>query len=595
MIIRISVILVFLSQVYLSFGQEEYLKTYYENSGYKETPRYDETVSYCKELAKASSIIRFTNFGISPQGRELPLLIVDKNRNFEPEKVRNSGNAVLMIQACIHAGECEGKDAGLMLVRDLVTNNISAALLDHVTLLFIPIFNADGHERFGPYNRINQNGPVEMGWRATAQNLNLNRDFLKADAPEMQCWLKLFNRWLPEFFIDCHTTDGADYQYSITYGMEIFGNMDSELTAWQKDVFLKNLSSEMKDAGYPIIQYVYFRNWHDPRSGLVAGVSPPILSTGYVALRNCAGLLIETHMLKDYKTRVSATYQMLVTSLSILNKNYKYLLETEKRANEYCSGKDFRKNKFPLDFEASMKDSIMIDFKGIDYTAEKSNLTGGTWFKYNGSEKDLQIPYFNKVEPVVSIQLPEAYIIPPEWLTVIERLRLHGIQMRTLKEAANILVTTTRFRNAKWQEKPYEGRHNVKFDIEEKTEEQLFPAGSLIIDMNQNTARIIASVLDPSSDYSLVHWGFFDSVFEQKEYSETYVMEGIARKMLENDPLLKKEYEEKKSADKNFATDQWEILNWFYNKSQYSDKKMNMYPVGKIFDRKVIESLNVID
>jgi murein tripeptide amidase MpaA len=185
-------------------------ETFYERSGHVATPSYDETLDYCRRLDDGSPWVRLTSFGSSPQGRELPLLIVDRHREFDPARSRERGKIVLLIQAGIHAGEIDGKDAGLMLIRDLVIHRRDAELLDKVTILFMPIFSVDGHERFGPYNRINQNGPEEMGWRTTAQNLNLNRDYLKADAPEMQAWLRLFDRWEPEFFVDCHVTDGSD-------------------------------------------------------------------------------------------------------------------------------------------------------------------------------------------------------------------------------------------------------------------------------------------------------------------------------------------------------------------------------------------------
>lgn len=265
------------------FAQQEW-QTDYELSGGKKTPRYKETINYCLQLADASPMLHFTSFGISPQGRNLPVMIVDRDGLQTPEAIKAAGRIILMIQACIHPGESEGKDAGLMLVRDLASG--IRDLLDHVSVIFIPIFNVDGHERFGPYNRINQNGPEEMGWRVTATNLNLNRDFLKADAPEMQAWLKLFNNWMPDFFVDIHTTDGADYQYVLTYMMETLGNMDTGLTAWCDSVFLPGWTSEMEEAGYPVFPYVQFRRWHDPKSGLIRDVAPPMLSQGYVALRN---------------------------------------------------------------------------------------------------------------------------------------------------------------------------------------------------------------------------------------------------------------------------------------------------------------------
>ncbi|MCK7537087.1 MAG: hypothetical protein MZV63_42070 [Marinilabiliales bacterium] len=148
--------------------------TWYELSGYVETPRYNKTIEYCLSTGlMLHPMIQYSSFGKSPQGRDLPLLIIDKNQNFTPESVRSSGNAVLLIEACIHAGESEGKDAGLMLIRDIVIHNKYPELLDHVTILFIPIFNVDGHERFSAYNRINQNGPKEMGWRTTSSRISI--------------------------------------------------------------------------------------------------------------------------------------------------------------------------------------------------------------------------------------------------------------------------------------------------------------------------------------------------------------------------------------------------------------------------------------
>ena len=196
------------------------------------------------------------------------MMIVDKEGLVSPEEIRKRGRVVLLVESAIHPGEPDGKDAMLMLVRDIALTQKHPGLEDNVSILFIPVFNADGHERFGKYNRINQNGPVEMGWRVTAQNYNLNRDFLKADSPEMQAWLKLYNKWQPEFFIDCHTTDGADYQYVLTYKLETYGNMLPDLSDWQTESYLPYIIEKMQSVNYPVFPYVYFRRWHDPRSGL---------------------------------------------------------------------------------------------------------------------------------------------------------------------------------------------------------------------------------------------------------------------------------------------------------------------------------------
>ncbi len=573
-------------------AQDASLQTYYEKSNFLATPRYDETIEFCKKLDQASPLLRYSSFGKSPQGRDLPLLIADRNGNFTFEAVRKSGNAVLLIQACIHAGESDGKDAGLMLLRDIAIYKKRLKLLDHVTILFIPIFNTDGHERFGPYNRINQNGPAEMGWRTTAQNLNLNRDFMKADAPEMQAWLKMYNKWLPDFFVDCHVTDGADFQYTMTYALETLGNMEKDLTTWTTNVCEKYLVNEMKNSGFPVFPYVQFRNWHDPRSGLTVGVAPPMLSTGYTSVQNRPGLLIETHMLKPYKIRVSSTYAMLTHTLELLNREYKTLQTLVAKADAFTSGEQFRNEPFPVNFTESFADSTQIEFLGFEYTIDTSDLTGGLWFKYNNQKPtNWQLTFFPDCKADKFVNLPEAYLIPSQCITVIDRLRIHGIKMTPITHDVSCEVRMSCFRNVRWQQNPFEGHHKPTYTISDNIELHSFPAGTMLVEMNQRTARVIAHLLEPASPDSYAAWGFFDAYMEQKEYAESYVMETIVREMIRKNPDLKTEFEQKKASDKVFASDPDEMLNWFYQKSLYGDSQMNLYPVGRIIKKSVLDRI----
>lgn len=572
-------------------SQDDPFQTFYEKSGYKETPRYDETVAYCKKLDDASPWVKFITFGVSPQGRRLPLLIIDRNGFSDPASVRRSGNLVLLVQAGIHPGEIDGKDAGLMLVRDITVHQQDLDLLQHVTILFIPIFNVDGHERFGPYNRINQNGPAEMGWRTTARNLNLNRDFLKADAPEMQAWLKLFQQWLPDFFIDIHATDGADYQYASTYGLEVFGNMDHGLTEWAGQTLIPEMEQKMDEAGYPVYPYVMFRRWHDPRSGLRSGVGGPRFSTGYAAVQNRIGLLVENHMLKDYRTRVSATYELLRIVISMLNRDATRIIDLNHLADKAVASPAFRSEPFPVRFSAD-DDSVMVSFRGVEYDVETSSLTGGDWFRYHSDKPaDYQVPYFNRQRPDHSVQLPEAYIFPPEWNDVSERLSLHGIAFKTLAQDEKVNVQSFRFRNYTWSTAPYEGRFGLTTEWDTIREERVYPAGSVVVDMNQRTARVIASIFEPASLDSYLSWGFFNTIFEQKEYFETYVMEEMARDMMEEQPGLREEFEKWKADNPEAAKSQWLQLEWFYKRSPYWDKSKDVYPVGKILERNTLELL----
>lgn len=557
--------------------------TPYEKSGYMETPRYAETLAYCQSLAKASPMIHYTTFGTSPLGRDLPLLIIDKNGNHTPERIRQSGNAVLMVQACIHAGEPDGKDAMLMLLRDMAIHKRYPHLLDNVSILFIPIFNADGHERFGPYNRINQNGPKEMGWRANSLNQNLNRDYLKADAPEMQAWLQLYNRWLPEFFIDCHTTDGADYQYPLTYSLESGANLHTDVARWVKHTAEPYLTKEMEKNDMPVFPYVEFRNWHDPRSGLTHSPAQAMLSHGYTLLHNRPSLLIETHMLKPYKVRVDATYQMILHTLELLHKEHGTLMKHIADADRYTASEAFRRQPFPLSFGLSETDSTMVDFLGVEYTKETSSLTGGDWFKYDNTRPvTFKLPFFNVPVPQNEVLLPDAYLIPPQYADVIDRLQWHGVEMRPVQSDTTVQAEMSRFVNPRWAQRPYEGRHKVSYTLQTVQEQRTFPRGTMLVPMNQPNAKLIANALEPACPESFAAWGFFTGVMEQKEYTETYVMETMAREMLRDNPALKAELERKKTEDPAFAAQPYAILNWFYAKTPYWDKAYNLYPIGRL-------------
>ena len=585
------VIFLFILSVNGTYGQNKTdWGTWCEKSGYTETPRYTETIEYCKKLSGSSSMISYQTFGVSPQGRDLPLLILDKSGLKTPEEIRGKGRVITMVQACIHPGEAEGKDAMLALFRDMAIDKRYDELLDGVSIIFIPIFNVDGHERFTPYNRINQNGPKKGGWRTTSNNLDLNRDFMKTDAPEMLAWLKLYNYWNPDFFIDCHTTDGSDYQYSLTYAIQGFPN--TVLSDWIQEKYVPEIEKKMEETGKPIFPYVVFRRWHDPRSGLYGGKAPPRFSHGYLAARNRPGLLIETHMLKDYKTRVLVTYDMVYHTLMFLSKSKDELMEKISKAEEFYTSGKYKEAECVLQYSISDKDSMMVQFQGIDYTVEKSNLTGGDWFRYNGEKNNFTLPFYNKHVPKVTVKFPEAYIIPVEWKTVIDRILLHGIEHYRIPGAATIEFEAYRFSNTKWKASPYEGRLSIT-DIEMETirRKKTFEEGSVLIPMNQPNAYLIALMLEPGSEDSFLRWGFFNSIFEQKEYVETYVMEKMAREMIKKDPSLKEQFETWKSGNPEISKNQYAQLMWFYRRTPYFDTEVNFYPVGRITEKQTLKGL----
>ena len=290
-----------------------------EQTDYRETAPYADTIAYAQRLASASPLLHFESFGKSGEGRQLPLLIAAEAETFTPEAAHSAGKAVVLIQACIHAGEPDGKDAGFALLRDIAITKTQPDLLKNVVVLFIPIYNTDGHERSSPFNRINQNGPAELGWRTTTSYQNLNRDYMKADTPETRAWLSLWNRWQPDLFIDCHVTDGADYQYNITYQFEHHEGIAPSVLSWEREVMNGKVFPAMEAAGNIVSWYLEFADNRDFSKGIRDFNGSPRFSTGYVHLRNRPGILIETHMLKPYKPRVIGTYDFLRFILEEVN------------------------------------------------------------------------------------------------------------------------------------------------------------------------------------------------------------------------------------------------------------------------------------
>jgi hypothetical protein len=558
--------------------------TEFEKSGGTRTPRYEETLDYCRRLERASRWIRVTSFGTSPQGRKLPLVILSRERAFDPAPASRTGKAVILIQSGIHAGEIDGKDASLMLMRDIAVTKTLPRLLDSTILLFVPIFNVDGHERFGPFNRINQNGPEEMGWRTTAQNLNLNRDYMKAETPEMKAMLRLFNAWLPDLYVDCHVTDGIDFQYDITYAVEPAPYLDAGVSAWIEGRLLPSALSGVERSGHRIFSYVFPREDNDLSRGLNAGSSTPRFSTGFAALQNRPAVLIETHMLKPYSIRVDATYHFLVSMIGAVNREPSSLRAAVRNADAavVAAGAAFDPRRmFPLAFGIGRRSEPRL-FLGKKQRTETSALTGGRRVRYTPDTVSLLLPYFNEITVTDSVTVPLAYIVPPEWTFVPEKLREHGVQMEKLRKSAVLDVESWDFTDVRFRERPFEGRHTVTFGVKPTRETRRFPAGSVVVRTSQRTGRLIVNLLEPKGPDSFAAWGFFDPVFEQKEYAEAYVMEDAGEKLLAEDTALRNEYEGKVNSDSAFARNPGARLNWLYQHSPWRDPLLDVYPVGRL-------------
>ncbi len=569
-----------------------------EVSDYRSTPRYDETIAYVRRIAAAAPrTVRIESFGKTGEGRDLIAVIVSRDGVFDPATLRRAKRPIVLIQNAIHAGEMDGKDASLALLRDLVVTKEKAALLSRAVVVTIPIYNADGHERFGPYNRINQSGPEKTGWRTQARNLNLNRDYLKADAPETRAFLKLWNRWLPDLFVDTHTTDGADFEYDTTYGLDTGPDVFPPLAEWRRNVLAPYLEASVGKAGHLIAPFILLKDDGDPSKGMVIGQDPPRFSTGYTILQNRTGVLVETHMLKDYRTRVTGTYELLRALLEVANRDATALVAMNRDADAatIASGRKYEPGaSFPLRLEADGRTEEFA-YRGYRSRREKSASSGSLRTEYTREPLLITVPRQVSLKVTQAVAPPVAYIVPASWTQVVDVLAAHGLRMVHTSHAWVTEVDTYRCEAARWLDHPFEGRQILFYPGEgtpPATKPQVrcspvretmsFPTGSAVVPLDQRAARVAIHFLEPDGPDSAVAWGFFNSIFERKEYAEAYVMEAIAGEMLAKDPKLKEEFEAKLGADSDFAGSPEARLAFFYQRSPWWDSRFGLYPVGRL-------------
>jgi hypothetical protein len=420
-----------------------------------------------------------------------------------------------------------------------------------------------------------------MGWRTTTTYQNLNRDYMKADTPETRAWLELWNKWQPDLFIDCHVTDGADYRSNITYHHEHHSGVSSQVVAWERDVFTERVAPATENAGNVISWYLEFVDNRDFSLGTKDFNGSPRFSTGYVPLRNRPAILIETHMIKDYRSRVIGTYDFLRFALEEVNKDPKRLKKVGSEADAEASKFATLRREVPLDFDITDQ-ATPFQLKAFKSLTEHSDISGDLRVVFSQEPLDLTIPMYQTFAVRTAVIPPLYYVVPREWQSVISVIKAHGLIYQTLATAKDVEVETYRFTNVRWPEGPFEGRHMPRFDVERVVETRRFPSNSIVVPVAQPLARLAINLLEPQAPDSFVRWGFFNAIFEQKEYGEAYVLEALAREMLENDSALRRQFENLVMTDKDFSSSPSRRLEFFYKRSPYWDPQMNLYPVGRV-------------
>lgn len=548
-----------------------------EKSGLTDTPTYAETLAYLKKLTQTSRFLKVVSFGKSAQGRDLVVVVATKAKAFTPAALKASGKPTLFAQAGIHAGEIDGKDAGLMLLRDIAFHG-KHRLLDKANFLFVPIFNVDGHERSSQWNRPNQRGPLHMGWRTTAQNLNLNRDYVKADAPEMRAMLGLYNTWAPDLALDLHVTDGIDYQYDITFGYNGFDGRfaySPRTSQWLEQHFRPEVRGALQREGHIPGGLIFAINNRDLDQGLADGQHPPRFSTGYGDLRGVPTVLVENHSLKPFRQRVLGTYVLLEAALRTLGEHGQALrtaVEFEKTA---------RPATLPLTASYSGGPQSETTFLGIAYETYDSPASGIKEVRWTGRPKTYDKVKIFHDQPVTPISRAKAYWVPVTKPEVIERLKAHGVKLEILAKDTTVKVEMYRLVDPKPAALPNEGHHTLTTGVIKEVREETFPAGSVRVSTDQVLGDLAAVMLEPQSPDSLLAWGFFPEILQQTEYIEGYVIAPMADRALAQDATLKAEFEAKVAADPAFAKDPQARLQWFYRRGKFFDQRYLLYPVGR--------------
>ncbi len=558
-------------------GTDTTFITPFERSNGMETATYAEAMDFYKRLYTTYHSTLIGDAGITDIGLPLRAVYYTRDGKYIREDWKQSNRIIILINNDIHPGEPDGVDACMMLIRDAVMGKI--AVPENIVLVVVPMYNLGGALNRNSNSRPNQNGPRSYGFRGNARNLDLNRDFTKCDAAETLGLEELFARINPDIFIDNHVSDGADYQHIMTLLASQHDKMGGETGAYMYKTFTPLLYQDMKAKGYDLVPYV---NDFDktPENGWREFYDPPRFSSGYAALYHILAYVPETHMLKPFKDRVMATYELMLTFIKTASEHAGEIKRI--RADDK---KDLMLQKdFVLDWTPDTTRCDSIEFKGYEAGYKESGVSGLPRLYYDRSKPYTRtIPFYNHFVPVKSVTAPQAYIIPKTWVSVISCLRANGVHTERFEKDTAINVTAYHIDNYETLDKPYEKHYlhkNVK--VTPMKGKMNFAEGDYYITLSQPAKRYLVETLEPTGPDAFFAWNIFDGILQQKEYFSDYVFEDVAAQLLAKDPALKKLLEEKRKKDPEFAKDGNAQLDFVYRHSAYLDQAYLRYPVYRV-------------
>lgn len=553
-----------------------------EESAFTATSTFAETVDLLRRLAERNPALRVAAFGRSGEGRELPLVVASAKGTFTPAAARASGGPVVMLLAGIHAGEVDGKDALLLVLRDLALGRLPELLGDS-TLVVVPVYNVDGHERVSPFNRPNQDGPAEgMGFRANASGLDLNRDFVKLDAPESRALIRLVNAWRPHLVVDNHVTDGSDHAWVLTWAASEHPQVTPGIDAWL-GAAMARATEATAAAGHPNGPYVDLLDGLDPTRGFSSVVANARFSTGYFPLRNRPVVLVENHSLKPFRQRVEANRAFLEALLEEVGRSGRELVAAVAAAERETVAKgrpDAKPSEVVLDWRPAAPDRATLPLR--EWWVAESPVTGRPLLRYRpDTVRPIEVPWQHRVEPGLTVSRPRGYLVLPGWPQVEDRLSVHGLRVERLTHPTRLAVETSRLSEPRFSPTSYQGRTRVEATVTRGLETRDLPTGTLWVPADQPDFDLAAQLLEAEAPDSLLEWGLLSSVFELKEYIGTAALERNAQALLETDPALRAEWE-KALADAAFAADPFRRHLWWYRRTPHWDETDGLLPVFRL-------------
>lgn len=551
-------------------------ETVFERTEGEETATYGEVIDFYLQLEEAYPSIEVQEFGTTDSGEPLRLAIYSPTEDFDLNNFRENHN-IIFINNGIHPGESDGIDATMMLFRDLAEKNISSP--KNTILVTIPVYNIGGALNRNSSSRTNQNGPAEYGFRGNARNYDLNRDFIKADTRNTRSFAEIFHRVKPDIFVDTHVSNGADYQYTLTHLFTQHNKLGGELGDYLRNDMIPAFEKSLWEHDWEITPYVNVFN-SVPDEGFTQFLDNPRYSTGYAALWNTLGVMIETHMLKPYKDRVEGTYRSFQSLIDVSERDWSKIKDLRARAQR----KYLTERYYPVNFEVDSSNVSKLQFKGYEGEMVDSDVTGGQRLQYDRNQPfEKEIEYYDNYLPSDQIEIPRAYVIPQGWWNVINVLQANKIEMNSFPKDTVIQVEVYKIEDYETRTSPFEGHYpHFNTKVSKKKESIRFRAGDIYIKTFQPGVRYLIETLEPTTTDSFFNWNFFDSILQQKEGFSPYVFEDVAAQLLEEEPALKEEFEEKKKNDREFASSSYSQLEWLHKRSAHYETSHLRYPVFRI-------------